>query len=203
MSASYPRQPGSIVVPAEQVETWRDVAALQRQLKALLDGAVAAQEQACSEAREAGRQQGLQAGRDEAAALLLRTRADVGRYLDGVRPQMIELVMDAVRHVLGRHEPADLVASMFGQALAAFKQGQALTLWLGAAAGSELGERLETQAAEAGVALSVRTDPALAGYRGVLTGPDGTLDIGLECQLERLQSLFQHAMPDALREPAA
>jgi type III secretion protein L len=203
MSASLPRLPGSPIVPAEDFLIWQDVAALRRQLLVLHETAAAAQEEALAHAREAGRQQGLRTGRAEAAALLLRTRADVGRYLDGVRPQMVELVMDAVRRVLGRHEPADLVASLLGQALAAFKQDQALTLWLGAAAGGELGARLEALAAAAGVALSVRIDPALAGYQGVLTSPDGALDIGMECQLERLQALFQLAMPALPPEPAA
>jgi type III secretion protein L len=186
-----------LIVPAGAVQPWRDVAELLEQTRQARDKAVAERDQVMAAAHAQGLREGLREGRrsgaEEAAALLLRTQAHVEGYLQAAHTQMVDLVLDAVRQVLGRYESAELIALMVRQALGAFPQRHVLTLWVAPAMRDALQPGIAALAAETGVTLELCGDPALQDCQGVLTSPDGTLDIGLEAQLARLRDIFRAA----------
>ena len=85
--------------------------------------------------------------------------------------------------MLGELDNAERVVRCTRQALSAFRQDQALTLWVPPAEVDALRQRLKLE----GLALAVDADEQLGAGQARLSSPAGSVELGLEAQLQTLR----------------
>jgi type III secretion protein L len=182
-----PTRPFSRIIRAEQAQSWTDGYAFLQQAKAEAEAIRASAAAEVSEAREAGRLEGRAAGEAEAAALLVRTHADVDRYLGSIEPQLAVLAMEIVQRVLGQFDEADLVANAAYQALEKLREESAIVINVAPDMVQDVQQRLP---AFGPMATSVRVaeDRHLSGRQCILTTPSTSIDVSIDTQLDAIRA---------------
>ena len=133
------------------------------------------------------------------ATLLAQTRADVDRYLAGLESSLAELALGIARQVLGEMDDRERLLRCTAEALAAFRQDQALTLYVPRADVEGLRQHLAQDAPLALKSLSIVGDDQLEAGQARLGGPAGSVELGLDAQLDNLRrALLPLAEGDAL-----
>lgn len=182
-----PPRPFARIIRAEQAESWIDGYAFLKQAKAEAEEIRASAMDEVAKAREAGRLEGRAAGEAEAAALLVRTHADVDRYLAGIEPQLAVLAMEIVQQVLGQFDDADLVARAAYQALEALRDEAAIVVNVAPDMVQDVQHRLSAFGAET-ASVRVAADRHLSGRQCILTTPSTSIDVGVDVQLDAIRA---------------
>ncbi|BDB20423.1 type III secretion protein [Pseudomonas sp. CYM-20-01] len=178
-----PSRPTARILRADEVGLWSDGFAFLQAAKAQAEQIRADSEQWLSSARAEGFESARQAGAEQVAQLLLATQAQVQHYLSGLEASLADLALGIVREVLGELDTADRVVRSTRQALSAFRQDQALTLWVPPADVDALRQRLKLE----GLAIAVDADEQLSAGQARLNSPAGSVELGLEAQLQNLR----------------
>ncbi|MCQ9470443.1 FliH/SctL family protein [Pseudomonas alliivorans] len=181
-----PTRPGTRIVRAADADRWIDgyafVAAAHEEAHRVREDSAQWLEQARAEGFEHARRQGA----EEAAALLAQTHAQVDHYLAGLETSLAELALNIARQVLGELDERERLLRCTAQALSAFRQDQALTLYV---PHNEV-ERLRQHIAQGSLslqALNVEGDDQLEAGQARLSSPAGSVELGLDAQLDNLQ----------------
>lgn len=149
---------------------------------------------------EKSRSEGLAQGRDEgleqAAALLAQTSAKVDHYLAGLERSMADLALDIVRQVLEPMDASELLLGCTRKALAAFRDSQALTLYVAPTELEAVVERIDPALA---ARLTLEADASVEPGQARLSSVIASVELGVEAQLRAIrQSLLPHtAEPQA------
>ncbi|EPM69895.1 type III secretion component [Pseudomonas syringae pv. theae ICMP 3923] len=196
--SELPSRPASRIVRAAEAAQWIDgyafVEAAHRQARSVRENSAQWLEQARAEGFERARQEGA----EQVAALLAQASLGVDRYLAGLENELAELALGIARQVLGEMDDRERLLRCTAQALSAFRQDQALTLYVPLAEVEGLRQQLG-HAPLALKALSIVGDDQLQAGQARLGGPAGSVELGLDAQLDNLRrALLPLAEGDSL-----
>ncbi|EPM46865.1 FliH/SctL family protein [Pseudomonas syringae] len=202
--SELPSRPASRIVRAAEAAPWIDgyafVEAAHRQARSVRENSAQWLEQARAEGFERARQEGA----EQVAALLAQASVGVDRYLAGLENELAELALGIARQVLGEMDDRERLLRCTAQALSAFRQDQALTLYVPLAEVEGLRQQLghaplALKALKALKALSIVGDDQLQAGQARLGGPAGSVELGLDAQLDNLRrALLPLAEGDSL-----
>jgi flagellar assembly protein FliH len=185
------------LVPAEQLPSLQDALALAARLSELLASRQQQLADAEHQARERGQQTGHAAGiataRQEGAAALASTLADLARtqleQRDELRQSLITLAAAMVRSMTAELAPANVLAALAQRAFEHVIPPQPVRLRLPL----DLVEPVRTQLLEYEVAMPVQCmgDPDLHGLQCIVESSAGMLLAGLDDVLARTTQLLE------------
>lgn len=176
-----PTRPTARILRAEEAALWTEGFAFLQAAKAQAEQIKADSDQWLQAARAEGFESARQEGAGQVAQLLADTQTQVQHYLAGLEASLADLALGIVREVLGELDATDRVLRCTRQALSGFRQGQALTLWVPPAEVSALRQRLRNDG------ISVEGDVQLGVGQARLSSPAGSVELGLEAQLQTLR----------------
>lgn len=185
-----PNRPLARIIRAEEADSWIDGFAFLERARTEAAAIRATAEDEVAEAREAGRLDGRKAGEAEAAALLMRTQADVERYLASVEPLVAALAMEIVERVIGTIDDAELVARAARQALETLREEKAVVVNVAPNLIAEVHQRL---AAFGPMVMTVRVaaDRHLSSRQCTVTTASTSIDVGIDAQLEAIRAAME------------
>lgn len=178
-----PSRPAARILRADEAALWTEGFAFLQAAKDQAEQIRADSDQWLQVARAEGFESARQAGAEQVAQLLVQTQSQVQHYLSSLETSLADLALGIVREVLGELDNAERVVRCTRQALSAFRQDQALTLWVPPAEVDALRQRLKLE----GVALAVAADEQLGAGQARLSSPAGSVELGLEAQLQTLR----------------
>jgi len=181
--SELPSRPTARILRAEDAALWSDGFAFLQAAKAQAEQIKADSDQWLQAARAEGFESARQEGAEHVAQLLVHTQSQVQQYLSSLEASLADLALGIVREVLGDLDSADRVARCTRQALSAFRQDQALTLWVPPAEVDALRQRLTFE----GLAIAVAADEQLGAGQARLSSPAGSVELGVEAQLQTLR----------------
>ncbi|MFL1545783.1 type III secretion system stator protein SctL [Pseudomonas sp. O39] len=181
--SELPSRPTARILRAEDAALWSDGFAFLQVAKAQAEQIKADSDQWLQAARAEGFESARQEGAEHVAQLLVHTQSQVQQYLSSLEASLADLALGIVREVLGDLDSADRVARCTRQALSAFRQDQALTLWVPPAEVDALRQRLTLE----GLAIAVAGDEQLSAGQARLSSPAGSVELGVEAQLQTLR----------------
>lgn len=182
-----PNRPLARIIRADEADCWIDAFAFLERAKAEAAAIRAGAQDEVAKARDAGHEQGRQAGEAQAAALLMRTQADVERYLASVEPMVATLAMQIVERVIGRFDDAELVARAARQALDGMRENKAVVVNVAPDLVGEVQDRLDAMHSGA-LTVRVAADRHLSGRQATITTSSTSIDIGIDVQLEAIRA---------------
>jgi len=138
------------------------------------------------ERRRAGYEEGLRQGRAEQAKGLLAAALGTEGQLRALRQSMAQIVAKAVQQFLGDADPAQLMAAAMQRVDALVRHEPFVVARVAPAQEALLRSALQRLGAEAPWAArtSIVIDAALGDGACVLQTPSGSLEIGVEAQIE-------------------
>ncbi|WP_343315001.1 type III secretion system stator protein SctL [Brucella sp. BE17] len=186
---AVPNRPLARIIRAEDADSWIDGYAFLERAKAEAEAIRATAREEIAKAREVGRIEGRKAGEAEAAALLMRTQADIANYLDEAEPRLITLAMEILQQVLGAFSNGELVACAARQAINAFSDENGVTINVA----PEIVDDVKTQCAAfdlKNMAIRVVADRHLSATQCTVTTPSASIDVGIETQLAAIRAMM-------------
>lgn len=182
-----PNRPLARIIRAEDATSWIDGFAFLERAKAEAAAIRAAAEDEVAKAREAGRREGRRTGEAEAAALIMRTQADVERYLASIEPLVAALAIEIVERVIGTIGDAELVARAAGQALESLREEKAVVVNVAPELVGDVQQRLSALG-PTGMTIRVAADRHLSVRQCMVTTPATSMDVGIDAQLDAIRA---------------
>lgn len=183
---ALPARPESRILRAAEAERWIDgyafVEAAHEEARRVREESAEWLQQARAEGFERARQEGA----EQQALLLASTCAQVDDYLAGLEASLAELALGIARQVMGELDSGDRLLRCTAQALSAFRQDQALSLFVPR---HEV-EHLRVKIASGPLALrtlNIEGDDQLQSGQARLVSPAGSVELGLDAQLDNLR----------------
>jgi type III secretion protein L len=162
-----------------------------------------AQRQA-EDSRRQGYEHGLEAARAEYAGQLVGEALAAQRQLQALRSAMAQIVARAVQQFLANADPAALLETALRRVDSLVRHEPFVTLRVSPQQEADVRTALQHIGSELpwASALAVVADPALPTQACVLQTPAGTLQIGVDAQLEAFRAAVERSglLPEA--EPA-
>lgn len=184
--AELPSRPGLRIIRAAQAEQWVDgyafLRAAREEAEAIRKDSADWLEQARAEGFESARQQGA----EQISALLGETSLQVDGWLAGLEASLADLALNIVREVLDEMDDAERVVRCTRKALSAFRQDQALTLFVPRQDVEAVRRRIKTEM-DGLPNIAVDSDDQLSTGQARLSSPVGSVELGLEAQLQNLR----------------
>jgi type III secretion protein L len=181
-----PTRPKARILRAAEAERWIDgyamVEAAREEARRVREDSA----QWLQQAREEGFERARQEGAEQQALLLARTSAQVNEYLAGLEASLAELALGIARQVLGDLDEHDRLLRCTSHALSAFRQDQTLSLFVPHAEVENLRQRIDTGPL-ALRSLNIEGDDQLDSGQARLVSPAGSVELGLEAQLDNLR----------------
>lgn len=181
-----PTRPAARILRAAEAQRWIDgyafVDAAHEQARQIREQSQQWLEQARAEGFEKARQQGA----EQQALLLAQTSVQVNGYLAGLEASLAELALGIARQVIGELDERERLLRCTAQALSAFRQDQQLSLLVPRSEVEGLRQRI---AQELGALrdLNIEGDDQLQSGQARLVSPAGSVELGLEEQLDNLR----------------
>ncbi|HGM5582695.1 TPA: FliH/SctL family protein [Pseudomonas putida] len=184
--SQLPSRPASRILRAAEVQAWTDgrdyLQAARDEAERIREDSTRWLEQARADGFELGRAKGAEA----VSELLADTAAKVEAYLAGLENSLADLALGIAREVLESLGDAERIVLCTRKALVAFRQDQALTLFV---------PRLEVEAVRRRMhgetdglaAIAVESDDQLQPGQARLSSPVGSVELGLDAQLQALR----------------
>ena len=144
---------------------------------------------------EEGRAEGLRRARADYAQRLASDALATQRQLHALRTSMAQIVMRALGQFMSEVDPARLLALALKRIEALVRAEPFITLRVAPTHEGALRRALEALGAECGWALaaSIMIDPTLAEGACVVSTASGTLEIGLDAQLQAFRKAVENA----------
>lgn len=181
--SELPTRPTARILRADEAALWTEGFAFLQAAKDQAEQVKAESDQWLEAARAEGFESARQEGAEQVAQLLLQTQSQVQHYLSSLETSLADLALGIVREVLGELDNAERVVRCTRRALNAFRQDQALTLWVPPLEVDALRQRLKLE----GLAIAVDADEQLDAGQARLNSPAGSVELGLEAQLQNLR----------------
>jgi type III secretion protein L len=167
-----PKAPGVKIIRAEEISAWRDG------YRFLSEAGKAFEAE-----RARGFSEGMAAASRDAGKLVLETAGKVDRYLGSLEKQIAALSFDIVRRVLGEFDDAELVARSARNALADFRDANAVRIKIHPSAETAVRRMLAERRQDPGISFVVQTDDELAERACILSTEFAIIDATLDSQL--------------------
>ncbi len=184
--SELPSRPAARILRAAHAEQWIDgyafLQAARDQAEAIKTESAQWLEQARAEGFASARQQGA----EEVSVLLSETSQRVDAWLAGLETSLADLALGIVREVLDDMDDAERVLRCTRKALTAFRQDQALTLFVPRLEADALRRRLKEEGDNL-PGIAVETDDQLLAGQARLSSPVGSVELGLDVQLQTLR----------------
>jgi type III secretion protein L len=202
---------GLQLLPELRVVKAADVKAIA-DARALLDAATneaerirAAAKEAYEQEKQRGYDDGYAAGKDQLAEDLARLSAESARLASDFETRIPEIVMSALRQILGTYDQTDLVIQTVSQALRMFHHQTELTLRVPPDRVEEVRARVGELRAGSGTGadIAVVGDPHLSPGGCVLESELGSVDASIEAQLAVLDRAMRKELAGRSPEPEA
>ncbi|WP_316230307.1 type III secretion system stator protein SctL [Bradyrhizobium sp. SZCCHNR1051] len=174
------------VVRAEEAETWFSAAASLADARRQCEQIAAQARLAFEEQRMRGFEDGRLAGVEEAARLIAETKVTVDDLVADLQDELITLVVEIIREILGSFEPDDLAARAITRALEEMRSGTALVLMTAPQEMESIRVRVATLLEDGADQLTIVSDPQFAPGRCMLWSEFGQIDVSVDAQLEQL-----------------
>lgn len=184
--SALPNRPALRILRAEQADLWIDGYAFIQAAEAHAVSIRQDSEQWLQAAREAGFESARLQGAEEVSLLLARTAQQVDAWLSGLEASLADLALGIAREVLDDMNDAEGILRCTRKALGAFRQDQALTLWVPAADARAVRERLHAGLDQLPT-IVVESDDQLQPGQARLSSPVGSVELGLDAQLTNLR----------------
>lgn len=178
-----PASPTRKILRQAEAEHWLEGFAFLEAAKAQAERELAKVRDVVEESRREGYEAGRIDGERQAAALLVKTTADVNRYMAGLDRQIAELSLAVVEKLLGRFDEAELVARLAQQALQSFQHERDVTITVAPALAERVAELVSRHNTNDMLKIAVLPDPRLDGSKCVLANAVAVVDAGLDTQL--------------------
>ena len=177
------------VVKAAEVQAIGDARALLDHAAAEAERIAAAAREAYEEAKRRGYEDGLAAGKDQLAEQLIGLSDRSARQIADLEAQIPEIVMSALRQILGTFDDTDLMIRSVRQALRMFHHQTELTVRVPPDRLEEVRARIDELRAESGASayVGVVADRHLPAGGCVLESELGSVDASIEAQLAVLE----------------
>lgn len=186
LANQLPSRPALRVIRAAQAEQWVDgyafLQAAKDEAEAIRKDSAAWLDQARAEGFESARQQGA----EQISVLLAETSQQVDGWLAGLEASLADLALNIVREVLDEMDDAERVVRCTRKALSAFRQDQALTLFVPRQEVEAVRRRIKAEQ-DSLPSIAVESDDQLAAGQARLSSPVGPVELGLEAQLQNLR----------------
>ena len=146
-------------------------------------------------ALEQGRAEGLRRAQAEYAQRLAADALATQRQLQALRASMAQIVVRAVGHFMAEVDPARLLESALRRVDALLRAEPFVAVRVAPAQADALRRALAALGQDAGWALAaaISADPALADGMCVVSTASGTLEIGVDAQLEAFRKAVEAA----------
>jgi type III secretion protein L len=199
-SNELPNRPALRIIRAAQAEQWIEgyafLQAAREEAEAIRKDSADWLEQARAEGFEAARQQGA----EQISALLGETSLQVDGWLAGLETSLADLALNIVREVLDEMDDAERVVRCTRKALSAFRQDQALTLFVPRQDVEAVRRRIKAEL-DSLPNIAVESDDQLSAGQARLSSPVGSVELGLEAQLQNLRrTLLRQPLPALAEE---
>ena len=178
-----PSTPTKRILRQAEGEQWLDGFAFLEAARAEADRQLAGMRDIVETSRREGYEAGRIEGERQAAALLLKTTAEVNAYIAGLERQIAELSLTVVEKLLGRLDQAELVARLAQQALQSFQHERAVTITVAPALADRVAALVQRHNDNDALKIAVLADPRLDGSKCVLANAVAVVDAGLDTQL--------------------
>jgi type III secretion protein L len=153
---------------------------------------VSAAEDVYAAEKEKGYQDGIQAGKAQLSQQITETAVKVGDYLREIEKDLVNIIINAMRKIIGEFDDEVLTAKVVHNALQLFQNQQPLTLRVAPALQQALAKKRDTDF-QAIPCLNVIADPGLAPGTCILESEIGSVDASIETQLKAIESaLMKH-----------
>ncbi|KJZ64570.1 FliH/SctL family protein [Pseudomonas fluorescens] len=184
--SKLPTRPASRILRAAEADLWIDGYAF---MQAARDEAERVRDDTAHWLQEA-REEGFAAARREADEQMIERLASVASqvdaYLAGIEPALVDLVLGVVRQVMGHLSKPEVLLDCTRNALLAFRRDQQLTLFVPSLEVAAVRDRLNLDPIGRPV-LFVEADEELAPGQACLSGEVGSVEVGLEEQLQHIR----------------
>lgn len=184
--SDLPTRPAVRILRAEHADQWIDGYAF---VQAARDEAAAIRqnsEQWLEQARAAGFESARRRGAEQVSTLLSETSARVDVYLAGLEASLADVALSIVRELIDELDDAERVVRCARKALSAFRQDHALTLFVPRQEVEALRNRVNAEG-DGLPAIAVEFDDQLQPGQARLSSPAGSVELGLEAQLQTLR----------------
>lgn len=180
---NLPARPPGRILRREDAQAWLDGYGFLSAARAEAQRLVSEAEQVQANAQAQGFEHGLREGREHLAASLAEQQARLQRWLAQAHSELADLALGITRQLVGELSGAERIAALARVALNDFAQGQALRVQVPP---TEL-EHARQALNQAGLGLAVEVDDLLHAGQARLVGPLGSVELGLEAQLQQLR----------------
>ncbi len=197
-----PSSPTAKILRQGQAEPWLEGFAFLEAAKTEAERQRAEMRQTVEKGRREGYEAGRLAGERQAAALLLKTTADVNAYMAGLDRQIAELSLAIVEKLLGGFDQAELVARLAQQALQSFQHERDVTITVAPAIAERVAELVRQRHTNQSLKITVLADPRLDGSKCVLANAIAVVDAGLDTQLSVIRDALVGTRPARPDVPA-
>lgn len=185
-SGDLPSRPALRIIRAADAQHWVDgyafLQAARDEAQAIRNDSAQWLEQARTDGFESARQQGA----EQISAMLSETALQVDGWLAGLETSLADLALNIVREVLDEMDDAERVVRCTRKALNAFRQDQALTLFVPRQEVEAVRRRIKVEQ-DSLPGLAVESDDQLSAGQARLSSPVGSVELGLEAQLHNLR----------------
>ncbi|WP_050507320.1 type III secretion system stator protein SctL [Pseudomonas syringae] len=186
LANQLPSRPALRIIRAAQAQQWVDgyafLQAAKDQAEAIRKDSADWLEQARAQGFESARQQGA----EQISVLLAETSQQVDGWLAGLETSLADLALSIVREVLDEMDDAERVVRCTRKALSAFRQDQALTLFVPRQEVDAVRRRIKAEQ-DSLPNIAVESDDQLSAGQARLSSPVGSVELGLEAQLQNLR----------------
>jgi len=186
LANQLPSRPALRIIRAAQAQQWVDgyafLQAAKDQAEAIRKDSADWLEQARAQGFESARQQGA----EQISVLLAETSQQVDGWLAGLETSLADLALNIVREVLDEMDDAERVVRCTRKALSAFRQDQALTLFVPRQEVDAVRRRIKAEQVSLPT-IAVESDDQLSAGQARLSSPVGSVELGLEAQLQNLR----------------
>ncbi|MGY2169222.1 FliH/SctL family protein [Pseudomonas gingeri] len=184
--SELPSRPGGRILRASEADAWRDGFAF---LEAAREEALAIRndsQQWLAEARAEGFASAEREGAQQAVLLLQDTARQVDAYLNGLESALADLALNIAREVMDEMDAGERILRCTRKAMGAFRQDQALTLYVPRAHLDGVRQALAADPLPT-PGVTVEADEQLAAHQARLSSPVGSVELGLDAQLAGLR----------------
>jgi type III secretion protein L len=178
------------VIKAAEVTAVRDARTLLDEAAAEADRIREAARAAYVEEKQRGYQDGLAEGHDKFAAELLELTAQGSRLISEFESELPEIVMSALRQILGGYDDTELVIQTVKQAMRMFRNQTDVTLRVPPDRLEDVTARIDEMRRDSGASstyVNVVADRRLGPGGCVLESEFGSVDASIEAQLAVLE----------------
>lgn len=188
--------PENGVVPAEIVDTWVDQATILREAKEQLSKTHAEIQSIQEKAHKEGHDKGFAAGRLDGLNFIRMAAISYESARNDLWMQVIDLVDQCVRKLVGDMETHSRVAGVVEQALDAKRDADATIIKVSPELAQELGPTLTYKNASKEHILNVQADPNLDGERCIVMCPRHIVECDIEAQISNLKQTLLAYPPE-------